>query len=72
MNPIAYQNQEVVYNILFKAAAETLTELSSYKKYLGAQIGITEVLHTWAKTWSTIHIFIVLYLVVDLIRLVNG
>ena len=49
LNPIAYQNQEIVYKILFKAAAETLTELSLDKKYLGAQIGITEVLHTWGQ-----------------------
>jgi len=49
LNPVAYQNQEVVYKILFKAAAETLAELSSDKKYLGAQIGITEVLHTWGQ-----------------------
>ncbi|MGD8782750.1 MAG: IS91 family transposase [Ignavibacteria bacterium] len=49
LNTITYQNQEVVYKILFKAAAETLTELASDRKYLGAQIGITEVLHTWGQ-----------------------
>jgi hypothetical protein len=49
LNPVAYQNQAVVYKILFKAAAETLTELASDKKYLGAQIGITAVLHTWGQ-----------------------
>lgn len=49
LNSIAYQNPEIVYKILFKAAAETLTELSADKKYLGAQIGITEVLHTWGQ-----------------------
>jgi hypothetical protein len=42
LNPVAYQNQKVVYNILFKAAAETLSELAADKKYLGAQIGFTE------------------------------
>jgi predicted Zn-ribbon and HTH transcriptional regulator len=49
LNQIAYQNQEIVYKILFKAAAETLSELASDKKYLGAQIGITEILHTWGQ-----------------------
>ena len=49
LNSITYQNQELVYNILLKAAAETLSELSSDKKFLGAQIGITEVLHTWGQ-----------------------
>ena len=36
LNPVAYQNQKAVYTILFKAAAETLSELSADKKYLGA------------------------------------
>lgn len=49
LNLVAYQNQEVVYNILLKAAAETLLELSADKKYLGAQIGFTEILHTWGQ-----------------------
>ena len=47
---IAYQNQTKVYNILFKAVAETLEELAKDKKYLGAQIGFMEVLHTWGQT----------------------
>jgi hypothetical protein len=46
LNSIAYQNPSTVYKILFKAAAETLAELAADKKYLGAEIGITEVLHT--------------------------
>ena len=49
LNPVAYQNQKVVYNILFKAAAETLSELAADKKYLGAQIGFTEILHSWGQ-----------------------
>lgn len=49
LNPVAYQNQKIVYNILFKAAAETLSELAADKKYLGAQIGFTEILHTWGQ-----------------------
>ena len=47
---IAYQNQTKVYNILFKAVAETLAELAKDKKYLEAQIGFMEVLHTWGQT----------------------
>mgnify|MGYP003291414330 CR=1 FL=1 len=47
---IAYQNQTKVYNILFKAVGETLEELGKDKKYLGAQIGFMEVLHTWGQT----------------------
>ena len=47
---IAYQNQSKIYNILFKSVAETLEGLAKDKKYLGAQIGFMEVLHTWAQT----------------------
>ena len=47
---IATQNETKVYNILFKSVAETLEELGEDKKYLGAQIGFMEVLHTWGQT----------------------
>jgi len=49
LNPIALQNQKVFYTILFKAASETLAELSRDPKYLGAEIGIISVLHTWGQ-----------------------
>ena len=44
---IAYQNKAVIYDLLFKAAAETLTTIAADPKHLGARIGITAVLHTW-------------------------
>ena len=50
LNTIIYQNQEVLYALFFKCVAETLKELAYDKKYLGAQIGITSVLHTWGQT----------------------
>lgn len=49
LNSIVYQNQEVVYNLFFKAVSETLSELAANKKYLGAKIGVTTVLHTWGQ-----------------------
>ena len=47
---IAFQNKAVVYAILFRAAAETLTTIAADPKHLGAQIGVTAVLHTWGQT----------------------
>ena len=44
---IAYHNKAVVYDLLFKASAETLTTIAADPKHLGARIGITSVLHTW-------------------------
>ena len=38
-----------MYNIMFKAVSETLQELANDKKYLGAQIGFTSILHTWGQ-----------------------
>lgn len=49
LNTVVFKNQNELYTILFKSAAETLQELSSDKKYLGAQIGLTGVLHTWGQ-----------------------
>lgn len=49
LNTLAFQNQKEVYTILFKAVAETLRELSADKKYLGATLGFTSVLHTWGQ-----------------------
>jgi hypothetical protein len=44
---IAYHNKAVVYDILFKASAETLSTIAADPKHLGARVGITSVLHTW-------------------------
>jgi hypothetical protein len=44
---IAYQNKSVVYDLLFKAAAETVLTIAADPKHLGARVGITAVLHTW-------------------------
>jgi hypothetical protein len=47
---IAFQNKATVYAILFRAVAETLTTIAADPKHLGAQIGVTAVLHTWGQT----------------------
>ena len=44
---VAYQNKAVIYDILFKASAETLVTIAADPSHLGARIGITSVLHTW-------------------------
>jgi hypothetical protein len=44
---IAYQNKAVIYDILFKASAETLITVAADPKHLGARVGVTSVLHTW-------------------------
>jgi hypothetical protein len=44
---IAYQNKAAIYDILFKASAETLITIAADPKHLGARVGVTSVLHTW-------------------------
>ncbi|MHB8528062.1 MAG: IS91 family transposase [Caulobacteraceae bacterium] len=44
---VAFPNKAVVYDILFKAASETLLTIAADPKHLGARIGLTAVLHTW-------------------------
>ena len=46
---IAYQNKEVVYDILFRATSETLRTIAADPKHLGAEIGFFAVLHTWGQ-----------------------
>src|SRR3954464_7335593 len=50
LGAIAYQNKALVYGLLFKVAAETLTTIAAAPKRLGARIGGTAVLHSWGQT----------------------
>jgi Putative transposase/Transposase zinc-binding domain len=47
--PLALQNKEVVYDLLFRTTAETLLEVARDPKHLGAEIGFFSVLHTWSQ-----------------------
>lgn len=49
---IAYQNKAVIYDLLFKAASETMLTIAADPKHLGARIGITAVLHTWGSAMT--------------------
>jgi len=48
----AYQNKAVIYDLLFKTAAETTLTIAADPKRLGARIGITAVLHTWGSAMT--------------------
>jgi len=49
---LAWSNKVVVYDLLFKAAAEALLTLAADPKHLGARIGLTAVLHTWGSAMT--------------------
>jgi hypothetical protein len=45
--PLARQNPRVIYNLLFRAASQTLLTIAADSKHLGARLGFLAVLHTW-------------------------
>jgi hypothetical protein len=49
---IAFHNKAAVYDLLFKAASETMLTIAADRKHLGARIGITAVLHTWGSAMT--------------------
>jgi hypothetical protein len=49
---IAYHNKAVVYDLLFRASAETLLTIAADRRHLGARIGMTSVLHTWGSAMT--------------------
>ena len=49
---IAFQNKAAVYNLLFRAASQTMLTIAADPKHLGARIGITAVLHTWGSAMT--------------------
>ena len=49
LRSVARCNRKVIFDMLFKSAAETLLELGFDKKHLGGLLGITAVLHTWTR-----------------------
>ncbi len=49
---IAFHNKALVYDLLFKAASETMLTIAADPKHLGACIGITAVLHTWGSAMT--------------------
>jgi len=49
---IAYQNKAVIYDLLFKASAETMLTIAADPRHLGARIGFTSVLHTWGSAMT--------------------
>lgn len=49
---IAFHNKALVYDLLFKAASQTMLTIAADPKHLGARIGITAVLHTWGSAMT--------------------
>lgn len=49
LRPVAYRHQPTVYHLLFRSAAESLQALAADPRFVGGQIGLIGVLHTWTR-----------------------
>ncbi|SRR5438128_693116 len=50
LNPLAQSHPRLIYQLLFQAAASTLTRFGRDPRQLGGDLGGTAVLHTWGQT----------------------
>jgi hypothetical protein len=49
LNPLVSMNQQLLYDLLFRSASETLSQLAQNPKHLGAKVGMIGILHTWGQ-----------------------
>ena len=52
LHEVARLHQKTVYNILFRTSAAALQTLARDARYVGGQIGMVGVLHTWGRNLS--------------------
>jgi hypothetical protein len=52
LNELVVGNARLIYTLLFEAASDSIREVAADPKHLGAQVGLTAVLHTWGQTLS--------------------
>jgi hypothetical protein len=50
LHPIVRRHQKTLYGLLMKTAAKSLIKLAADPRYVGGQLGILAVLHTWTTT----------------------
>jgi hypothetical protein len=49
---VARSHQKLVYDLLFRASAEAMQQLARDKRFVGGQMGLVGVLHTWGRNLS--------------------
>ncbi len=52
LRPLARQNQKLIYDLLFRTAAAATQKLANDPRFVGGQIGMVGILHTWARDLS--------------------
>jgi Putative transposase/Transposase zinc-binding domain len=49
LNPLCQRYPRLLYDLLFRASAQTMLEVAANPKHLGAKIGFLSILHTWGQ-----------------------
>lgn len=49
LNTLCQRHPRLLYDLLFRAAAETMLEVAADPRHLGARIGFLSILHTWGQ-----------------------
>jgi len=49
LRQLASQNQKLIYNLLFRASAQATQQFAHDPRFVGGQIGLVGVLHTWTR-----------------------
>jgi hypothetical protein len=52
LNRLAQGNPRLIYDLLFRAMADTLTSFGADPRHLAGRLGVTAVLHTWGQNLS--------------------
>jgi len=49
LRDVARSNQQIIYNLLFRSAAQALQEICADKRFVGGQLGMVGILQTWTR-----------------------
>lgn len=49
LRDVARSNQQAIYNLLFRSAAQALQEICADQRFVGGQIGMVGILQTWTR-----------------------
>ena len=52
LRPIARSHQAIIYDLLFRASAESTQQLAQDPRFVGGQLGLIGILHTWGRNLS--------------------
>jgi hypothetical protein len=52
LNELLRGNERLLYSALFQTVRDTLQEFAADPRHLGAELGLTAVLHTWGQNFS--------------------